>query len=474
MALTSYLEESKHEATEYMRIDQQRPDIAIDIGDMSSLLDDIEPRPKVDMGRKSTKKQAAMKKRAKARDSSSLRSCKKDEPLASSSPSPRTATPSVTRERTRTISQTLAKDESPKNNRNCYNCKESGHYAAACTNPQTAARPPQHEQIIQPAEVKVQEIDVEAVMADLYSKATTSWLTKDPNSDVDKKVVILSLVQIARKNKLHEAKPPIDVHNVVMDIFERSFRDGIATRLSVAESMSYAVNPLTKTAKAERFVDAFSRYVRLQDIAPIRGTVLMRLRITESIEPLSRHAGTIAVALFMALIVRLLFVPTFEELFKRAGHLMFSAEGPSSQEWDLWDLIPALILAVLETVHSNNSRHSHNICELVIRFPAHYFLSQIAFVSGLFLHVFWNICVISSHCYIGTSTTWLLDSFRAVALPKSTVYMSVCVQDHVMKQVPLDPRFKVKYGEVSCRESFGSATLGHKRPNSYSVWCLHA
>jgi hypothetical protein len=435
-------------------------EVIIDIADFEAFQDEAAVSVKSDLTqRKPTvpAKRKQMMERSKKRDAQSLRrGVRPRNPLVVSESS---FDSSVTINQPPVATRPITSNSSPPlPNRKCYNCGELGHYAQACARPKTAQRVPtvvDPPQSAEPATPKPLVVNLLEIEANMFSKASLAWLTKDPNSAADRSVVILSLTNIARKEKLHLCVPPVDVHEVVMRVHERAFRAGIDARLQTVEALTYSDKKIKAADFAERFVDAFSRYIRLIDIAPIRGTTLKKLKTLENLEPLSRHKETFTIALFFALTFRMFLVPLFEESFKRAGHLLEFHSASGATTWDYWDLIPVAVLTLLETYHSNHHRLAHSICEFLVRLPIHYLMSQLQFMFGLFLHIFWNVAVIVSHCFFGTDTIWLLDSFRATKSLRSTIYQSVCVADHAMTLFPIDPRFKCKPGEVSCKESFG-------------------
>jgi hypothetical protein len=367
--------------------------------------------------------------------------------------------------------------------RKCYNCQLPGHLASQCKAPKTQRRDtprpragqespsPVHPDAPQtsPQTESTEEypsdddeedpeyklkLEADAIKADILCKASFAWLTKDPENALDRKVVLQSLTAIARKDKLYAKDRGIDAVQTVARLHAEGMRLGTIARNKTVEGLTYA-NPSSARRGMERFAHSFGKYVRLNDIAPVRGSELERLRKLEAIQPFSRDPKTHWIAWMLALLVRLLFIPVAEECFKRAGHMLPFAWADSVVALNPWDLIPTGVLVLVELSVSTNFTRTTLFCEFLIRMVVHFFISQLPLPAAVAVHVGWNVTIVVSHCIVGTSLVWLLDAFRSLALGKSRVYESVCLEEHRMASPPLDPRFVYKPGDPCCKPSFG-------------------
>lgn len=149
----------------------------------------------------------------------------------------------------------------------CHNCRQVGHVQAACpVRGGLRLEPPVEPRalegrnveqvlaILEPEHVNpvagddprvemkaavVEEIKVDKlplVEANLYNKAVTMLLTKDLRSRADKKIVLQSLVMLARKEKYHELAEESEVE--LMNIYSRAVKAAFDQRLRMAKGLT--------------------------------------------------------------------------------------------------------------------------------------------------------------------------------------------------------------------------------------------
>lgn len=328
------------------------------------------------------------------------------------------------------------------------------------------------------------------VEADCYEKASTAWLTKDPKSPVDIKVVIQSLVQIVRKEGYYRTRPGAS-HRLVMAVHERALRDGIAARAATANSITYSTAPGVPLPQSSvrgysgwvfpvsSRIAAFRRYLVLDDLFYLKGSILEEMQKDERIMPLSRDRNVYPIIMLFATICRCFLVPLAEELLKRFNYgvalpawnesflpnffslpdVLFTArieailEDNGFMGW--WQLIPCLFLAYRETKLHGLPGRIESAIELSARFFAHAWLAHMSLLEGFFVHVIWNAIAIFCYVFLGATLFWRLDSFVFSTSVKSTVYEDVCLSGHWLKPIKLDPRFVYSPGEATCRGKFG-------------------
>lgn len=301
--------------------------------------------------------------------------------------------------------------------------------------------------------------------SNLYDKACGMMLTKDYGNVNDQEVIKRSLVAIARKDKMLDDF--VDVSQVVLQEYERAFFDTYDQRVESAKNLSYSRNKRSNQSRLSRALDQFVKYVQLKDIAEVRGSDLQRLAQYEAIERLSRDREWFRLVWVVALIVRLLMIPAVEEILKRTGHLLPGAplDRPTSFEpfhiSNLFDIVPVFALCVWEVVHHRLGRTFVSLIgEFILRFFAHFLLSQWPVLFAFSIHVVWNTIALACHINFTTSRLWMLDVCEGDPdLDTNLSRVDICLDEHPMKMAETQPAFKVERQDPTCQPKqamFGS------------------
>jgi hypothetical protein len=397
------------------------------------------------------------------------------------------STPDTSKSSSRNSESKSSSDKQSKDKlRKCYNCGKKGHLASDCKRPKKKKKDAgtredgekgSPKEVLTPEEKRVKAAEnVARIIRDMTAKAAGTWVLpcgKDPTKRTDKFAVASMVGNIGRKEKLHEQLALAGDERQFFEIVSQVCADGM--RLGIAERSQTAMHlTFDNSETRDVFQNHFIRYVTLRDLARIRGTPVRRLEQYEAIEPFSKRGETVVAALALALLIHIFFLPIFEELVKRSGHMLVDVAGEQLNEdshWDMYfptldstnwlDLIPTLLIALIESRIACISVRQGSI-NFLMRLLAHFYLAQIDLLYSICIHISWNFIIMLSHVFLGTSLSMMLNMLSqfTTLVPgprqvRSTVQTDICLEHRPIKKIQTDRRFKVKWGECKCKPGFG-------------------
>jgi hypothetical protein len=322
-------------------------------------------------------------------------------------------------------------------------------------------------------------------LQELKAKASLMWLTKDPDSPVDRSVVLASLSQTARADKVLGD----EIDKEVLTIYRVALRSAVIERTKSAKELSLESNEHELDwGYADRFVypepnclwylqseywrqwarnywQHFMNYIKLRNMGAMMGTQVELMHKFEAVQPMSRPSKSMPLAYVAAVFCHMFIFPILEEASKHiAGPLAHAAGLPHLNGFMMtfiMAMLPCVLIAVLES--QSTARKLEQIAEVILRAAVHYLFGYLGFIAGWVLHVVWNSTVLMCHIAIGTSPRLLLNC-AALSLSSSPTgvdrspYLEIeatCLEGKRVKEVPVCKQFKYRPGDKVCKPSFG-------------------
>ena len=350
----------------------------------------------------------------------------------------------------------------------CFNCGKRGHKAAECRAAKNSKEPEEPTSGRDKPEKpkKTPEEKYQEQIDELRGKASAMWLTKDPRSAADMRVVKSALSQFARTNRMTGPGLISDL----LSINASAVRQAVVCRTEVANGLSYGSPPSDKWGAARTAFRFFQRYLRLQDLGVISGSPVDVMHRVEALEPLSRLRRRHYFSFAAAMVLHALLFPVIEELLKRAGHFWLGASAahtPAIMHLGVGAAVPPLLiglpvfgLALAETLLSQPATKMAWLVAFLIRFALHFIMAIFPLVPAVLLHAACNSGILFSHIFLSTSVHYLLNLpsmvlTRRQQLPWGTEYESKCLADLPIKKVGTCDNFVYKPVDPVCKASFG-------------------
>lgn len=334
-------------------------------------------------------------------------------------------------------------------------------------------------------------------------------LRKDLSCPTDRKIVLSSCASIAKRAGAEEV-PDFNVTDEVLEAFEETFHHSYKARLGFGARLATAL-----TSAADVLYNAFwgtSKDFTFNQIydksAMPRGAGAMdQLRRVENLEPYSVPAitSTVQCKWLLGKFGSHVMVPSIEEFLKRVVtaflSMLFAAwctgifiaaqqkfwifafrlcllkiDGTQLCHADatdyLYDAIHGVVLtlpdlvltlgALALSVFETREGTGRSRWEIPVRWLAHSVLERVEFQYAILLHLAWNFAAMwafssswmlkATHWQERKSAPWNED----LTLKSAMEHASVCLSTHNLKEHPVCDDFKVKEGEASCDNKFGT------------------
>jgi len=330
----------------------------------------------------------------------------------------------------------------------CFQCGKAGHKKAQCKSTEPSV--PVEEKPAETAEERAakEQLRIDSIHEDLSAKCETMWLTKDPKSPTDRKVVLQALAVIARKNKLTG-----DVTDIILKINAETLRQSVGARRRYARDLTRSHN---EEYGISSFARHFGRYMRLNDLGRVVGTEIDRMNQWEAKEPLSRSEHTHVPAYFLALQIHCIVLPMIEEGLKTLGHYLLDltkiTHTSGSALVMLSVFLPCLLITAIETSASRRVGR-WLVLEWIFRLAAHFVLGLLDWSAASMLHMVYNSTVMFTHIHVGTPIDWLLSIgvvTRLLVASWATTVASTCLESHKVKLVPVCTQFTYRPSDTVC------------------------
>jgi len=333
----------------------------------------------------------------------------------------------------------------------------------------------------QPAERKAPKTKEEIladITGDMFSRAATMLLTKDPACQADRSVVLRALASIARKDKLHVVVE--DPARIVTNVYLEAQAVAVSHVERIADSCC-------ASDRAVGFLGALGNWWRgRKTIADVNreGACLTRLGALKhklAVEPYSvtsanpnfervRPVLDLAAAAYAAIagpvleesLKRVAEVATTEILMRASlsvlGHFPSWAASSVSMMLKLFAFHgPAIVLAAFESrgMWKDKGRVGLAVLTFVMRVCAHALLAKMKFRFGVIGHVLWNVTMAR------LDPEWMLAAVRPKGClsEQPTVSSDVCCGDYPIKKLPTQEKYVRVPTDPVCQPGFGVRTL---------------